>query len=368
MLLSDLDVAAPSEVIRLAGLREGRAGSGGVYAAPCPLPGCGAERAHTRANGGADKRLAVLVRNKGAVTCCACGVSMSRGDFVALARFGVRWAGLTREQRAVMLEAPAPPVAPPVEPPKRLDQETWRRLLWATIPARQDRECAAWAMRRGLRFPSDARAIVGAPDEGLPLWTTGERRLWLPDLGARLLLPCFDGQGNPRGARIRDVRGGKIKERALQGYDATGLLYVPRALRDLWREDREPDRVVAFVEGGPDRLAGGWAWRGQAHVCGLFNGSWGAGCDWSGVRRRGPAPVLVYQEDAPDQHGKRAGQEYARRLAVAIPGLRVVGVSKLFAAAGVSWTEGEDLADLARRGTIPPWEVVEGLAVEGVAL
>lgn len=350
MTLADLDLAPPSAVVALAGLREGSRCHAGIYAAPCPI--CSAERAHTR-KGRADKRLAILVRYHGAVTCCACGVSMSRADLVAHARHGRAWRALDASERAACLDAPAPAPAPPVEPPRRLDVALWAALTWACVPAYQDRECVAWATSRGLHLPPDALAVVGDADADLPLWTSGGH--WLPDLGARLLLPAYDGEGWPRGARLRNVRGGPIKEQAIRGYSATGLLYAPLALRERWRAGGVADRPALLVEGGPDRMAAGWSWR-EAHVCGLWNGSWGNGASW--LRRLGSEVWFIHQEDAPDQHGKRAGQEYARRLELLIPGLRLVGVSRVFELAGVPWTEGEDLADLARRSALPRWDEV----------
>ena len=349
MTLDDLSSAPPSAVAALAGMRVGTRCGQGVYAAPCPV--CNAERAHTR-KGRADKRLAVLIRSAGAVVCCACEASMSRLDLVTRSRFGRLWRDLSAEERAVCLDAPVPAPEPPEPPPKRLDVETWGRLLSVCESASEDALCRLWAEGRGLRLPSVALAVTGEPREDVPLWTSGG--LWLPDLGARLLIPCYDGDGIVRGARVRNVSGGPIKEQALRRYSCTGLVMIGAELRDEWMRGERASKPCVLVEGTPDRFAAGFAWRDR-HVIGMMNGSWGKGCTWLRRERLHPETVFVHQEDAPDQHGKRKGQEYAERVRLLAPWVRTVKVSRVWEVAGVPWVEGEDLADLARKSALPTW-------------
>lgn len=83
------------------------------------------------------------------------------------------------------------------------------------------------------------------------------------------------------------------------------------------------------------------------------------GATW--LTRCGPDPVFVHQEDAPDKHGVRKGQWYAERLALLVPGLRCVGVSRVYAALGIPWKAGDDLAGLSGRGIgLPIWRDVLG--------
>jgi hypothetical protein len=353
MLLTDLDQAAPDEVARLAGRSLSGRCARGVYAGPCPL--CNAERAHTR-KGRADKRAALLIRDQGAVTCCSCEVSFSRADLLALSRYGRAWKALDAFERAACLDAPTPTRAPPVEPPRWLSGEVWARLQALCRPARLDPACRAWAEGRGLILPADALAVVGDPVEDVPLWTS--KGGWLPDMGGRLILPCYGGDGLVHGARVRNIwRDAMIKEQALRGYSATGLVYIPPLLQVEWAQGQQASRPCTIVEGGPDRMAAANAWRDR-YVIGVYNGSWGQGQTW--IRGLHPDTVFVHQEDAADKHGHRKGQEYGVRLQLLAPFVRLVGVSAVWRAAGEAWVEGDDLAALAERAKVPAWADIEG--------
>lgn len=86
---------------------------------------------------------------------------------------------------------------------------------------------------------------------------------------------------------------------------------------------------------------------------GFFEGSFAKGAPWLARERLAGDGVMVFQEDAPDKDGRRKGASFAERAALLRPGLRCVGVSEVWRAAGAAWTEGRDLADLAPR--LPRW-------------
>lgn len=349
MTLDDLATISPAAVAELAGMRAGTRCGAGVYAAPCPL--CSAELAHVK-KGRADRRLAVLIRFSGAVTCCSCEVSMSRLDLLTRSRYGLLWGELTRVERAVCLDAPMPAPEPVEPPPARLGIEGWGKVLRVCESASIDPLCVAWAERRGLRLPGGVLAATGTPEADVPLWTAGG--LWMPDLGGRLIVPCYDGDGMIQGARVRNVTGGPIKEQAIRGYSATGLVMIPSALAAEWRRGEPASKPCTLIEGTPDRLAAGWAWR-ERYAIGLFAGSWGAGGTWLTRKRLHEDTVFLHQEDAADKHGHRKGQEYAAKVCSLAPWVRPVGVSAVWRAAGVEWSEGDDLALLAERAEVPGW-------------
>lgn len=355
MTPADIDNASPADIAAMAGLTViGRQRGRWLYCGPCPV--CGKTLAHERS---ADRRGAIAIG--AGFKCWGNGcVKGSRLDLIALARHQRRWAGLDRGERDAILGAPAPPVAQLPPPPPRLDPETWARIAALCVSPMYDgrlngREqrimdgTLAWFDRRRLVPAGDLLVLVGEPDPELPaLWTapSGDREpRWLPDLGASLLLPCYDERGQVAGARLRSVRpDARVKEQALRGFSASGLAYVPRGLRERWRAGEESDRPVALAEGKPDQLALGWAWRGQAWVIGYYEGSLGG--IWAHVHG---VDLHVHQEDAPDSSGKRKSDVYRRQVIERWPEVREVGVSRLHEIAGVVWEEGLDVADLAGR-------------------
>ena len=357
MTPSDIDQAAPTEIAAMAGLAPiGRQRGRWLYCGPCPV--CGKTLAHERSE---DRRGAIAIG--AGFKCWGNGcVTGSRLDLIALARHQQRWADLDRDERDAILGAPAPAPATLPPPPPRLDPETWARLAALCVSPRYDGRLNGreqrifdrtldWFQRRKLVPAEDLLVIVGEPNPDLPaLWTAPREDrapFWLPDLGASLLLPCFDERGQVAGARIRSVRPDpKVKEQALRGFSAAGLAYVPRGLRERWQAGEASDRPVALAEGKPDQLALGWAWRGQAWVIGYFEGSLGG--IWAHVHR---VDIHVHQEDAPDRDGRRKSDTYRRQVIERWPEVREIGVSQLFGLAGIGWEEGDDVADLA--GDVP---------------
>lgn len=352
MNLDELSAADPFAVATLAGLtpKPPQRKQAGLYVSPCPL--CGATTAHSRNKGGRpDQRGPVHIRD--GFACYACPGRGSRADLIALARWRCRWSQTTPEQRAMVMDAPTPAPCPSDPPLPYLSPETWERLAAACIPAHQDRDCVAWAERRRLPLAPDLLAIVGTPDEALPLWTS--KGGWLPDFGSKLLLPLSDHHGRIAGARVRSVRPDPlIKEQALRGLSAQGLVYAPYSVRSYWQAGEPYPGPWTLLEGKPDQLAAWGAWGRERACLGFLEGSFAKGAPW--LARLSGEGVMVYQEDAPDKHGRRKGVTFAERAALLRPGLRCVGVSAAYAAAGAPWSDGMDLGDLA--GRIPPWSAI----------
>lgn len=350
MTLDDLNAAPLVVVATLAGLtpKPAQTKQGGLYVSPCPL--CGATTAHSRGKQGKDPRGPVHIRD--GFACYACPAKGSRADLIALSRWGCRWSQTTPEQRAMVLNAPTPsPVAPEPALPY-LSPEAWEALVSISIPAHLDRDCQAWAARRNLSLAPDLLAVVGPPDEAIPLWT--KRGDWLPDFGSKLLLPLSDHHGRIVGARVRSIHPEPlIKEQALRGLCAQGLVYAPYSVRRAWQDSTPYPGAWALLEGKPDQLAAWGAW-GRTRAClGFFEGSFAKGAPWLAPTRLVGDGVMIYQEDAPDKSGRRKGQSFAERAALLRPGLRCVGVSVVYGAAGAPWVEGRDLGDLAPR--LPEW-------------
>lgn len=354
MTLDDLDAAPLGVVVAMAGLepKPERERQGGLYCSPCPC--CGRESAHSK-GARPDRRGPVHLR--GGWACYGCEERGSRGDLVALGRLGKRWAACSAEERAGLLDAPPPErVIRREEAPAYLSAETWAALCSLSIPAWQDRACVRWAERRGLRLAPDLLAVVGDPVEGVPLWTEGGR--WLPDFGARLLCPMADASGAIRGARLRSVRPDPIvKDQALRGLSARGLVYAPWRVRERWMAGEAYPGPVVLCEGKPDQLAAWAAWGRDVACLGFVEGSL-SDPRWLGRDRLSGEVWAVYQEDKPDSKGKRKGEGYARRIEVIRENVRLVGVSAVWKAAGRAWEEGMDLGDLA--GDLPEWKIFSG--------
>jgi hypothetical protein len=281
---------------------------------------------------------------------------------IALSRLNKWWRDCSREERAQLLGSEPPP--PRVSLPPALDYlpaEGWEALVSVCVPAVRDPLCVEWAERRGLRLAPDLLAAAGDPVEEAPLWTKDGR--WLPDFGARLVLPLSDHHGAIRGARLRDVlprdeQTQRPKEQALRGYSAQGLCYAPWSVRKAWQAGEPYPGPCALLEGKPDQLAAWRAWGAERAVLGFLEGSFSRGAPW--LAGLSGDVVMVYQEDAPDKQGKRKGVTFAERAQVLRPGLRAVGVSAVWRAAGEPWVEGEDLAALAERAKVPAWADIEG--------
>lgn len=349
MTLSDLDLAPPSAVAALAGLspKPERERQGGLYVAPCPL--CSRDSAHSK-GARPDRRGPVHIRDGWA--CYGCDEKGSRADLIALARLGKRWGACSAEERAELLNAPAPePRKEAAEVLDYLPAEVWERLVALSIPAHEDEGCRRWAERRRLRLAPDLLAIVGDPIEGVPLWTA--KGAWLPDFGARLLCPMADASGAIRGARLRSVLPEPLlKEQALRGYTARGLVYAPWAVRRCWLAGEAYGGPVVLLEGKPDQLAGWAAWGKERACLGFLEGSFGDP-RWLARDRLSGDVVMVFQEDRPDAKGRRKGETFARRARAVREDVRLVGVSEVWKEAGRDWEEGMDLGDLA--GEVPGW-------------
>lgn len=353
MTLSDLDTAPLLTVATLAGVtpKPAQTKQGGLYVSPCPI--CARTSAHTRSKSGVDPRGPVHIR--GGWKCQGCGAHGSRADLIALTRWGVRWSQASAEQRADVLDQPAPAPVQLPPPLPYLDAAAWEALVGISVPAGQDEACLRWADRRRLPLAPDLLAIVGDPVEGMPLWTVprdDRPARWLPDLGARLLCPLSDHHGVIRGARLRSVRPDPvIKEQAIRGHSAQGLVYAPWSVRERWQAGEPYPGPCALLEGKPDQLAAWGAWGREVACLGFLEGSFAKGAPW--LEGLSGDVAMVYQEDAPDKDGRRKGRTFFDRAAAMKPGLRGVGVSAVWRAAGEAWVEGRDLADLA--GRVPSW-------------
>lgn len=346
MTLPELDALSTADLAALvcAGYkRNGRS----ILGYPCPV--CGADK-------GRDGRGRLAILDHGFV-CNANQCRGSRGDLLCYRAVGKPWADCTREERDRALGGTStPPKSEPDRAPVYLDGDMWAAILAASIPARQDGLCCEWASGRRLRLPAEARALVGAQDEALPLWSSsrdGRVPRWLPAMGQRLLLPMVDGRGVVRSARLRNIwpRDGAPKEVALPGYSSVGLVYASAAMAMRWADGLVSDRPVVLVEGGPDRMAAGYAWGRECEIIGIVSGSC-SGRPWARwLDMIGSDVIMVPQFDRPDARGKRAGDEYARKVRDAAPQVRIVPMAKVYGIMGLECVEGQDLAKMER---LPP--------------